>query len=95
MAEVIIDLNKVTIDTPEYEEYTEEENIDGLLDTLADMIPTQEKKMKLSEYITQAKKEIDDFEQLYVNGNKNDPEMWPLEADEGEWGDQELAARFS
>lgn len=51
--------------------------------------------MQISEYIKKAKEELDNMEKTFVDSNKNDPKMWPLEMSEGEWGDQELAYRFS
>jgi len=50
--------------------------------------------MKLEDYIEKAKKELDDLQNQFVESNKKDPDMWPLEMEETDWGDQELAARF-
>jgi len=50
--------------------------------------------MKISEYIKQAKVELDDMEKMFLDGNKKQPKMWPLEISEGEWVEQELATRF-
>jgi hypothetical protein len=48
----------------------------------------------IHEYVEKAKKELDDMVEEYEKGNKASPIMWPLEAGEGEWVEQELAARF-
>jgi hypothetical protein len=50
--------------------------------------------VKLHEYIKQAKEELDKMYIKFVEENGNDPEGWPLEMDEGEWEEQELASRF-
>lgn len=49
--------------------------------------------MIVTEYIQQAKKELDEFEEMWLDKEKTDG--WPSDLDEGEWGEQELAARFS
>lgn len=53
--------------------------------------------MKLEDYIKKAKKELDDFEIYWREENRksSDPDMWPLALEEEDWGEQELAARFS
>jgi len=51
--------------------------------------------MKLDEYIALAKQELDEFEVYYKGESEKDPENWPLEFDLAEWGEQELAYRFS
>lgn len=50
--------------------------------------------MELHEYIKKAKQELDDMAKQFIEGNKSDPDMWPLEMDEETWGEQELAKRF-
>lgn len=50
--------------------------------------------MTLYEYIKQAKKELDAFAERFIEGNKIDPDMWPIEMKEEEWGEQEMASRF-
>jgi len=50
--------------------------------------------MELIEYIKKAKQELDDFAQEYLKGHESEPELWPLDMDEVDWGDQELTSRF-
>lgn len=50
--------------------------------------------MTIQEYITVAKKELDDFEAKWIKGEAEDPNNWPHDMDEGDWADQELAERF-
>ena len=50
--------------------------------------------MTIDEYAEQAKREIDDFVTMYKREHEKNPSMWPMENDEAEWGEQELAARF-
>ncbi len=50
--------------------------------------------MTLPEYIKVAKAELDEFQKRYEKGNAEEPVNWPMEMDEGEWGEQELAGRF-
>jgi hypothetical protein len=51
--------------------------------------------MTLDEYIELAKQELEAFRDMYKEENKKDPDIWPLEMEKDEWGDQELAERFS
>ena len=51
--------------------------------------------MTLQEYIENAKKELDDMQLMWLENHGFDPDNWPLENEEGEWGEQELAQRFS
>lgn len=51
--------------------------------------------MELKEYIAQAKKELDEMESKWKAENEKDPANWPLDMSEEDWGDQELAQRFS
>jgi hypothetical protein len=48
----------------------------------------------IHEYVEKAKKELDDMVEEHEKGHESFPEMWFLEADESEWVEQELAARF-
>ena len=41
-----------------------------------------------------AKDELDAMEKNWIEENKKNPEMWPLEMDAGQWGENELASRF-
>ena len=51
-------------------------------------------RMKLNEYIEQAKIELDDFKYLYELGHAENPERWPMEMDDSEWGELELDSRW-
>jgi len=51
--------------------------------------------MTLREYIELAKKELDSFEETWIEESENNPSFYPMEMDEGEWVEQELAIRFS
>lgn len=50
--------------------------------------------MKLDDYIEKSKKELEDLRKLYKKNHESDPENWPVEAEEGDWTEQELAYRF-
>jgi|TARA_R110000764_G_scaffold111673_1_gene198445 hypothetical protein len=50
--------------------------------------------MHISDYVRQAKAELDEMEKEHIEEHAKTPEQWPLEMNVGEWGDQELAARF-
>ena len=51
--------------------------------------------MQLQDYIKMAKAELDEMEKNWIKENKNNPEMWPLDLDAGQWGENELNTRFS
>ena len=53
------------------------------------------KSITIDEYVEKCKKELDEFEQIWKKENKKDPENWPMEMPEVEWGDHELTQRFS
>lgn len=44
--------------------------------------------MTLIEYIDQCKKDLDDFEQIWVSKNKKYPDNWPLSLSKSEWDEQ-------
>ena len=50
--------------------------------------------MKLREYVELAKQEIENMALDYEAQNLRDPDLWPLENERAEWGEQELAMRF-
>lgn len=50
--------------------------------------------MNIEEYIETAKEELDLFKEEFLLKHKNDPENWPIDMEEGEWGEQELEYRF-
>ena len=51
--------------------------------------------MNLQDYVKMAKNELDAMEKNWIEENKKNPETWPLEMDVGQWGENELAYRFS
>jgi len=51
--------------------------------------------MKLHEYIIKAKEELDKMYLRYLKEHDKHPDMWLLEMNKGEWGEQELAERFN
>lgn len=50
--------------------------------------------MKLHEYIETANRELNIMYSKWMKEHEKDPALWPLEMDEGEWNEQELAERF-
>ncbi len=54
----------------------------------------KEKHMKLKDYVTKRKAELDTFQKEWEKEHAKDAETWPLEMEEGEWGQQELAEDF-
>lgn len=50
--------------------------------------------ISLQEYIEQSIKELKKFESNWLKNNKKDPDSFPMELNEGDWGEQELAERF-
>ena len=50
--------------------------------------------MTIDEYVEKAKSELDNFRTKWLLAHENDPENWPLDLDEGAWGQQELDERF-
>lgn len=50
--------------------------------------------MKLKKYIKEAKKQLDEMEELWMSHYKHDPLLWPLKMSEEEFSKQELAHRF-
>lgn len=50
--------------------------------------------MTLNEYLIKARQEIIDMESKWNTEHIKDPAAWPMEMDEAEWVEQELAMRF-
>lgn len=50
--------------------------------------------MTVQEYVAKAKAELDAFQKNWEDKMKTEPDNYPADLDEGEWGDQELASRF-
>ena len=50
--------------------------------------------MTLDEYIDKSKKELETLRKHYKEMSELDPENWPLDMNECEWGEQELFYRF-
>lgn len=51
--------------------------------------------MTLEEYATLAKVEIDKMVSDYMEEHKNNPDNWPLDRTEADWGEEELMQRFN
>lgn len=47
--------------------------------------------MTLDEFVTQLKRDADDFKQRWLDGVAESPEDYPMELDEGDWSEQYLA----
>lgn len=50
--------------------------------------------MTLDDYIAKGKIELDNMKKVFIEGNKKDPDNWPLDNTDAEWAEQELASRF-
>ena len=50
--------------------------------------------MTVQEYVAQAKAELDAFQKNWEDKMIKEPQHYPAELEEGDWGDQELASRF-
>lgn len=50
--------------------------------------------MTLEEYVKRAKMELDEFEAQWKQDHSRDPKNFPMELQEDEWKEQELAVRF-
>ncbi len=44
--------------------------------------------MELNEYIKMKKKTLNNFKEKWVKENKNNPSLWPMEMNEGDWEEQ-------
>jgi len=50
--------------------------------------------MKLEEYVQTAIQELKKFQKKWEQEHEKNPEYYPMELEEGEWGQQELSERF-
>lgn len=50
--------------------------------------------MTVQEYVAKAKAELDAFQKNWEEKMIEEPQNYPAELEEGDWGDQELADRF-
>jgi hypothetical protein len=50
--------------------------------------------MTVDEYVEKSKIELDNMAKMFKDNHEKDPNGWPVEMEEDDWTEQELAARF-